>query len=344
MSLNLKGSMYLRFGSITAASTLILAGLVSSAGSPASAAGKTYKVAVLLASANNGYNQAVATGVKQEASKLGVKVKLTMLGADFNTTTQLSQLENATSNNLYNGVVIVPNDGTALGAAFPTADGAPVVTVLDPIGPKWNDMIPQVKNVVSTVAVPVSSAAKRQTVGLISYCAKINPCNVVVIVGNTSSSLDNARDVAYKAAFASHSNIHIVATLNGAYDPATSSAAMTNALVANPHINAVMSNADQQTQGVEIALKAAGIKPSSVYLTGGGGTTYAVAAVRNGTWKSDYVNFPVTMGKNALKQLVNKLTGKIVTKWVNADIGPTTAYATKATLAKTPSFRGEWAG
>jgi ribose transport system substrate-binding protein len=331
-------------GSILAASTLILAGLVSSTGSSASAAGKTYKVAVLLASANNGYNQAVATGVKEEVSKLGVKVKLTILGADFNTTTQLSQLEDATSNNLYDGVVIVPNDGTALGAAFPTADGAPVVTVLDPIGPKWNDMMPQVKNVVSTVAVPVSSAAKKQTVGLISYCAKINPCNVVIIVGNTSSSLDNARAVAYKAAFASHSNIHVVATLNGEYDPATSSAAMTNALVANPHINAVMSNADQQTQGAEIALKAAGIKPSSVYLTGGGGTTYAVADVRNGTWKSDYVNFPVTMGQNALTQLINKLTGKKVAKWVNADNGPTAAYATKATLAKTPSFRGEWAG
>lgn len=341
-----KGTTRVRLVSVLAASSLLLAGLVG-AGATASSAGaasKTYKVAVLLASANNGYNQAVATGVKEEASKLGVKVKLTILGADFNTTTQLSQLEDATSNKLYDGVVIVPNDGTALGAAFPTADGAPVVTVLDPIGPKWNDMLPQVKGVVSTVAVPVSSAAKKQTTGLISYCAKINPCNVVIIVGNTSSSLDNARAVAYKTAFASHSNIHVVATLSGEYDPATSDTVMSNVLVANPHINAVMSNADQETQGVEIALKAAGIKPSSVYLTGGGGTTYAVADVRNGTWKSDYVNFPVTMGQQALTQLINKLTGKKVTKWVNADKGPTTAYATKATLAKTPTFKGEWAG
>ncbi len=346
MKLKKKRSLLFRLGSLFGASSLVLAGVVGfgSLATSAGAAGKTYKVAVLLASADNGYNQAVARGVKNEAGRLGVKVSVTVLGADFNSTTQLSQLEDATSNNLYSGVVIVPNDGTTLGAAFPTADKAPVVTVLDPIGPKWNDMQPQVPDVVSTVADPVSTAATDQTPALISYCAKLNPCNVAIIVGDTSSSLDNARVLAYDAAFKSHPNIHVVATLNGEYDTATSDSVFANALTANPDINAVITCGDQMTLGAQIALQAAGVKLSSVYLTGEGGTTYAIKDVRNGTWKTDYVNFPVTMGQEALTQLINKLTGKKVQTWVNANNGPTTAYATPATLAKTPSFTGEWAG
>jgi ABC-type sugar transport system substrate-binding protein len=117
-----------------------------------------------------------------------------------------------------------------------------------------------------------------------------------------------------------------------------------NALTANPNINAVITGGDQMTEGAQIALQAAGIKPSSLYLTGEGGTTYAIKDVRDGTWSTDYVNFPVTMGQEAVTQLMNKLTGKKVQTWVNANDGPTTAYATQKTLAKTPSFTGEWAG
>ena len=347
MRINYRQSLLVRAGSVLGAGALLLTGLVGMGvgTTSAAAAGKTYKVAVLLASSDNGYNEAVATGVKDYVrAHLGGKVTVKVLGANFSSTTQLSQLENATINNVYSGVVIVPNDGTALSPAFPTQDGAPVVTVLDPIGPKWNDMQPQMKGVVSTVAVPVSSAAAKQTTGVISYCKAINPCNVVIIVGDPTSSLDHARVTAYDAAFSAHSNIKVVATLAGAYDPATSDTAMANALVANPKINALITTGDQMTEGAQIALQAGSISPSSLYLTGEGGTYIAVKDVRNGSWKSDYINFPVTMGENAMQQLYNAMTKKPVKTWVNADQGPTAPYATKATLKLTPSFKGEWAG
>jgi ribose transport system substrate-binding protein len=344
---NYRRSLLVRVGGVFGAGALLLAGLVglSANATSAAAASKTYKVAVLLASSDNGYNQAVATGVKEYVrAHLGGKVTIKVLGADFSSTTQLSQLENATINNVYSGVIIVPNDGTTLSPAFPTGDGAPVVTVLDPIGPKWNDMQPQVKGVISTVAVPVSSAAAKQTIGVIDYCKTINPCNVAIIVGDPTSSLDHARVTAYDAAFSGHSNIKVVATMAGAYDPATSDTAMANALVANPKINALITTGDQMTEGAQIALQAKSISPSSLYMTGEGGTYIALKDVRNGSWKSDYINFPVTMGENAMEQLYNSLTKQPVKTWVNADQGPTAPYATKATLKLTPSFKGQWAG
>jgi ABC-type sugar transport system substrate-binding protein len=107
MRINGKKSMLIRAGSVLGAGTLVLTGLISM-GSPvpsAAAAGKTYKVAVLLASSDNGYNQAVATGVKDYVkAHLSGRVTVKVLGANFSTTTQLSQLENATINKVYSGM------------------------------------------------------------------------------------------------------------------------------------------------------------------------------------------------------------------------------------------------
>lgn len=322
------------------------AGSSSPAGAPASgASGKSYTIAMLAASAQNGYNQAVYTGVKEEAAKLDPHITVKLFDGNFNSQTQLSQLQDVTSNSQYAGVVTVPNDGPTLAGAFPTVNQTPVVAVLNPIGPNANDMQPQEPGVVSTVAVSPAAAAEKQAEGVVSYCAKINPCRVAILVGNLSTTLDVDRRNAYESVLAKHSNIKVISVLQGQYDKETSLTAVSDMLQANPHVNAILSNADQQTEGAQIALQNAGINPKSVYLTGAGGTVEAVKMVREGIWKADYVNFPVSMGKAAMEQLYNKLTGKHVTAWVNADtVGATQAYADKATLAKTPGFTGEWTG
>jgi ribose transport system substrate-binding protein len=328
------------------AGTTAISACASSDSGGDSAGGKdSYSVAVLLASSQNGYNQAVAQGVKNAVKELGADVKTSVLDGGFNSDTQLSQLETAGSGNKYDGVIVVPNDGVSLAAAFPLTNGIPVASVLNPIGPDISDMKPQVDGVVSTVAVDPAEAAKKQAEDVVTYCEDKDPCNVVLLVGNLSATLDVTRQDAYKSVLGEHSNIKIVATAEGQYDPDTSSKAIANVLQAHPDVNAILSNADQQTKGAQIALEDAGIDPKSVYLTGGGGTTYAVENVNNGTWKADYLNFPVSMGDAAMKQLYAKLTGGTVESWVDADkVGDVDAYATKETLAQTPDFKGEWAG
>ena len=307
--------------------------------------GETHTVAVLAASSQNGYNQAVYQGVQEYAKTLGGKVKLKLLDGQFNSDTQLSQLQNVTSDNQYSGVIVVPNDGPTLAAAFPTATGIPVVSVLNPIGPDINKMEAQVEGVVSTVAVPPSDAAAKQAEGVVKYCADINPCKVAIVVGNLGATLDVARRDAFRKVLSGSDNIKIVAEVEGGYDRDKSLSAVANVLQANPDLNVILSNADQQTSGAQVALENAGIDPKSVFLTGGGGTKDAVKAVRDGIWKEDYVNFPVSMGAAAMEQLYNAITGKTVKPVVNSDeLGDTEAYATKETLDKTPDFTGEWAG
>lgn len=342
------GKRLVALAAVAVAGSLSLTACNNASDSSSSTGGSkkdSYSVAVLLASSQNGYNQAVAQGVENAIKELGANVKTSVLDGGFNSDTQLSQLETAGSGNKYDGVIVVPNDGVSLAAAFPLTNSIPVATVLNPIGPDISDMKPQVDGVVSTVAVDPAAAATKQAEDVVTYCQSIDPCNVVLLVGNLSATLDVTRQKAYKDVLGGHSNIKVVATAEGQYDPDTSSKAIANVLQAHKDVNVILSNADQQTKGAQIALEDAGISPSKVYLTGGGGTTYAVENVRNGTWKADYLNFPVSMGDAAMKQLYAKLTGGSVESVVDADkVGKVEAYADKQTLDQTPDFKGEWAG
>ncbi|RWZ52977.1 sugar ABC transporter substrate-binding protein [Labedella phragmitis] len=304
-----------------------------------------YEIAVLLSSSQNGYNQAVAKGVQEMADELDADINLTLLDGQFNADTQLSQMETAGVGDKYDGVVVVPFDGPALAAAFPLGNGIPVTSVLNPIGPDLSEMEPQVEGVVSTVAVPAGEAAAKQAEDVVTYCADLDPCKVVLLVGQLNAPLDVTREESYREVLEAEDNIEIVTTVEGNYDPDQSATTITNVLQSTPDVNVILSNADQQTKGAQIALEDAGIDPSTVYLTGGGGTTESIQNVRDGIWKADYINFPVSMGAAAMEQLYNALTGADVESYVNADeVGEIEPYATKETLDETPDYVGEWEG
>jgi ribose transport system substrate-binding protein len=335
---------------LVAAATLVLAACGSSSaatGASGAAAGhKTFRIAFLASSSQNGYNQAVYQGIQAEANKLG-NVQTTILDGQFSASVQFNQVQDAVASGKYDGIVIVPSDTVGIAAAIPAAKdkNIPVVTVLFPIGPNLTQLTPQVPGIVATVASPPADGATKQAQLVVAYCKNINPCNVVLLIGQLQFPFDKVRDDAYKAVLDEQSNIKIVATAQGNYDRATSLTAMTDVIQANPHIDVVLSNADQQTEGAAIALKNAGRALSNIYLTGGGGTKEAVAAVRSGDWKADYLNFPVTMGSAALQQVVNALSGGTVTRVINADsLGPIQAFVDKAFLDAHPNFMGQWSG
>ncbi|AYY13587.1 sugar ABC transporter substrate-binding protein [Actinobacteria bacterium YIM 96077] len=330
-----------RAGLATATIALVLAGCASADGDGDGG----LRVAVLAASSQNGYNQAVHEGVQQAIDEHDADVEVQLLDGQFDANTQLSQMQNASTSGEYDGVIVVPHDGPSLAAAFPLANDIPVVTVLNPIGPDINEMEPQVEGVVSTVAVPPAEAAARQAEAVAEHCTGIDPCRVVLLVGQLSSPLDVAREEAYREVLEPEDNIEIVATAEGQYDRDESLTAISNVLQSNQDVDVILSNADQQTSGAQIALENAGIDPSEVYLTGGGGTEDAITAVREGTWQADYVNFPVSMGAAAFEQLHAAMTGDDVETWVDADaVGDIEPYVTKEILDEHPDFTGEWNG
>ena len=307
---------------------------------------KTYRVAFLAASSENGYNKAVFDGIQAQAKKLG-NVKATILDGKFDGQTQFNQTQDAAASGQYDGMIIVPNDTVSIAGAIASAKSAniPVVTALFPIGPNLTKLEPQVPGIVATIASPPADGARRQAELAAEYCKDKDPCRVIILIGQLRAPFDKVRYDAYQSVLKQHPNIKVVATLEGNYDRDQSLKAMQDGLQANPKVDVVLSNADQQTAGAQIALKNANIDPKSVYLTGAGGTKEAVQAVRDGVWQADYLNFPVTQGEQALEQLVNALEKKKVTTVVDSDKqGPLDPFVDKSALDKHPDFTGQWSG
>lgn len=321
----------------------------SDEGGNAEGGGESFSVVFLAASSQNGYNQAVYSGIEERAAQLseelGIEIETKIQDGQFDANTQLSQLQNASTTGESDGIIVVPHDGPALNAAFPLGQEIPVVSVLNPIGPDITEMEPQVEGVVSTVASPPANGATLQAEAAVEYCADIDPCKIGLLAGLLNSPLDIERIDAWESVLNEHDNIEIVGTVEGAYDRDQSLTAVSNLLQANKDINGIISNADQQLMGAQIALENAGIEPSSLFLSGGGGTTEAVQAVLDGTWTNDFVNVPASMGEEALQQVINSLRGETVETVVDADelvgFGP---IATKEDFEANPEFTGEWNG
>jgi ribose transport system substrate-binding protein len=317
-----------------------------SASSGGDSGGKTYRVAFLAASSQNGYNKAVFEGIQNKAKELG-NVDAKILDGRFDAQVQFNQLQDTAASGQYDGIVIVPNDTVSIAGAVGAAKSAniPVVTALFPIGQNLTQLEPQVPGIVATVASPPANGAKKQAELAAEYCADKDPCRVMILIGQRQFPFDKVRYDAYTSVLKQHPNIQVVATLEGNYDRDQSLKAMQDALQSNPKFDVLLSNADQQTAGAQIALKNAGINPKDVYLTGAGGTKEAVKAVRDGTWKADYLNFPVTQGEQALEQLVNSLEGKQVKSVVDSDAeAPFDPFVDKKSLEEHPDFTGQWSG
>ncbi|BCH35484.1 ribose ABC transporter substrate-binding protein [Mesorhizobium sp. L-8-10] len=325
---------------------LLLASVALALGgfSGASALAEDFKVAFFASSAQNGFNQAVYEGVVAKAKEMGVETSI--YDGQFDAALQYSQIEDVLAGNQFDGFVVVPNDTVGIAGAVEQvgAAGKPLVTALFPIGPDLARLEPQVPGVTATVASPPAEGAKVQAEDVVKFCEGKDPCNVVIIIGQKIYPFDNLRQEAYLSVLGAHPNIKVVASGEGNYDPDKSLTVMQDILQANKDIDVVLSNADQHLVGVEIALRNAGYDVSGLYLSGGGASSIAVEAIREGRWDATLAYFPVTMGKLALEAVVKKLKGEDVSVAVDMDkVGPLPALVTKAVLDQHPDFKGEWA-
>ncbi len=320
---------------------VLLAGtaLVGTAGFAASEG----TIAYFAASSQNGFNQATYEGVQEMAAARGYETEI--LDGQFDAALQYSQIEDALASGRYVGMIVAPNDSVGIAGAFEqvVAEGIPIGTVLFPVGPDLNSLEPQVEGITVTAASPPVAGATVQADAVVEYCAEIDPCNVVIIIGAQIFPFDNLRLETYQAVLGEHDNIDVVAVGEGYYSPDPSLQAMTDILQANPEVDVVLSNADQHLVGVEIALEAAGMNPADLYLSGGGAAGIAIEAIREGRWDATLAYFPRTMGALAMEQIANALEGEPVTQAINMDeAGPIEAMIDAAVLEANPDFAGEW--
>ncbi|NTE88062.1 sugar ABC transporter substrate-binding protein [Agrobacterium rubi] len=333
----------MKLGILTAAALAIGSSFMSM---PVHAQDTPFKIAFLAASSQNGFNQAIYSGI-QKAAKAYPNVTTEIFDGKFSAPTQFSQVEDLTASKRFDAIILSPNDTVGIATALEdaTAAGIKVATTLFPVGPDLKNMQPQIKDLTTTVASDPSIGAKAQAEKIVEYCASKDPCRVVVMMGQLIYPFDNLRYDSFKEVLGQHKNIKIVATGEGNYSPDTSLKAMQDILQANPEIDAVLSNADQHLLGVEIALEDAGIDPSSIYLIGGGLNQITIDKIREGKFKASLANFPESMGSAALDAIVKSLKGEQVPVWIDeSKLRDIPMIVDKPWLDAHPDFKAEWPG
>ncbi len=305
-----------------------------------------YRVAYLAASSQNGFNQAIWEGVQKAAKARGVEVEI--FNGEFDATKQFSQVEDIVAGGKFQGIVITPNDSVGIAATVEEATkaGVKVATTLFPIGPKLDVLEPQVPGLVTTVASNPAIGAKAQADAVIEFCKDKNPCKVAIIIGQKIYPFDNLRYQTYLDTLKPQSNIEIVATVEGNYDPDKSMAGMQDVLQAHKDINVVLSNADQHLVGAEIALEDAGLDVPSLYLIGGGANQIAIDAIKAGKWDATLAQLPMSEGEYALNGVVDALEGKPTPAFTDEMKlgGDMPAIITKKALDEHPDYKPEWQG
>jgi len=306
----------------------------------------TVRIAFLAASSQNGYNDATWQGVKAAAAELD-NVEVEIFDGEFSATVQFSQVEDIVASGRFDGIVIAPNDTVGIATALEDAvdAGILVASTLFPVGPELTNMEPQVPGLTVTVAQNPEDGAIAQAEALAEFCAEIDPCNVVVFMGQKIFPFDNLRNEAHMAVLGQHPNIHVVATGEGNYSPDTALTAMSDILQAHPDIHAVLGSADQHLIGIEIALEDAGIPVEPIYLIGGGLNQITVDAIREGRYDATLSQNPWTEGYLAAKALVEVARGGESPTWIDPSASiENPLIVTEEWLEAHPDFTPEWEG
>jgi len=313
-----------------------------------SAYAKGEHIAFFAASSENGFNQAVYEGVVAKAKELGATSK--MFNGEFNAVVQAQQIEDAIASQEFDGFVVLPNDSVGIASFVKEAidAGIPTSTTLFPIGPDLTSIKDQVGGITATIIHPVIEGAAMQAEAVVNEgCKNIDPCNVIIIIGQKIYPFDALRLETFHKVLSGNSNIKVVAEVMGNYDPDLSLTGVQDALQANAgsKIHVILSNADQHLVGADIALEDAGYVVEDVFLMGGGASAIGLDMVRTGRWDYTKGDFPYSLGLYGTDAVIKHLRGESYESEINMDErGPVPGLINKAVLDKFPDFKGEWKG
>jgi ribose transport system substrate-binding protein len=303
---------------------------------------KTIRVAFFAPGLANTYVPAQVQGARDAANTRGASI--TVFDAVFDSSKQVTQVQDAITSKKFDAFVISAVDGNALVPQIQNAiaTGIRVACISAPCGPDLTSLEPQVEGL--TVHVGHSFVASGRQIGeqIVAACASRNPCRAVYLPGLFSYPADRIRTDALHTTLRRHPEIEIVAEQEGKYAAETARAALQNILQAHRDVDVVATTGDQMAFGMEQAIKAADLQ-GKVKIIGNGASVVGVSAVKAGRWHATVVLLPQTEGRIATEYVVRAARGAtgLATSIDVESLSPIGPVATKATVG---SFNPEWRG
>ena len=307
---------------------------------------ETLRIAFFASSSQNAYNQAIWEGVQQAAAEAG-NVEVEIFDGEFNAELQFNQIEDIVASGRFDGFVVVPNDTVGIAPAIveAIAEGIVVASALFPIGPDLTSLEPQIEGII-TASQRVNEQAAEGAELVAQYCENLDPCRVIIIMGQLQFPFDNVRYEAFLSVLEREPNIEILATGEGGYSRDLSLTVMQDLIQAHGEFDVLLSNADQHVAGAVIALEEAGFDIPSMYIMGGGASAEAIEAIIAGEWDATLTNYPWSEGFLSATEVIKALRGQPFEQVIDmATQGQIPGYViTAEDLQANPDFVPEWSG
>jgi len=249
------------------------------------------------------YGASVDRGLKDEATKLGMKVYFTE--AQYDGTKQQSDVEDLIAKHP-DGIAIVPVD-SGLAAHLVdqiTQANIPVAAVHTTVG---TNFAPGYAYPGLTFLLGEDEIHSGYEDGKLAIQALPQGGQVAVVEGKAGYAAVNERLMGFKQAIAGH-NITIVASQPGDWDQAKGQAVCANLMQAKPGIDLFFAQDDNMATGCAAAVKQSG---SKVLVIGNGGSKAGIAAVRSGDMYGTVCTKPYTEGKLAMEKFAGVLSGQL---------------------------------
>ncbi|HXW78932.1 MAG TPA: sugar ABC transporter substrate-binding protein [Acidimicrobiales bacterium] len=291
----------------------------------------------------NSYTQAMLQGA--EAVAKTDNVKITTFDTGFTAQKQFSVIQDIVALHKYQGILVQPNDSVGIEPAIKQAikAGIQVVTLNVPIGPNATTIEPQLPGLAGSVLTPQVTWGHQLGEMTENACKGINPCRVAYIAGEIGTSGDDNMLAGFKAQVKGQGNIDVVAIQNGGdflIGPAEDVAK--NLLVAHPNLNVILSTGDQMTHGAQLAVQVEGLS-GKVKLIGLGASTYALSAIKAGTWYGSVVTLPLSIGRIGMQVLFEHLKNP---KLAPSAVDPAVYTKQNPLITKGDigTFQAQWSG
>ncbi|MFN8660558.1 MAG: sugar ABC transporter substrate-binding protein [Thermomicrobiales bacterium] len=289
--------------------------------------------------AANGFAQATWSGVQEAAAEMCATARF--FDPNFDSATQVAQIQDAITSGEYQAFVIQANDGNSVVPVVEEAVAAGIVVVgeFTPIGTDYGSIEPQVEGMTSYVGTSIVKNGEGLAELGIQACESLgaDPCKVAYLQGFRSLPLDNARTEAVTKGLEAAEGVELVASPEGGYTQASGLAAAQDVLQANPDVNVIIGSS-QAILGAEQALTDAGI--TGVALIGNGAPRQAVAAVKDGRWFAVWADAESSAGKEAASVAIRAARGEEVPSSVDTTKLLPTPLGTKDNLPD--DFEGQW--
>lgn len=282
---------------------------------------KEYTVGVTLLTRDVFY-QELEEGLKQEAKDRGIRLRVQSAEKDLNV--QTSQIENLIIQKV-DALIICPVDSTGIGAVIKKARqaGIPAFTA---------DIRAEEAEVVCHIA------SNNHQGGWLAgeYLARLLAGQGEVgIIDHPEVTSVQERVRGFKEAIKKYPGMKIVDEPSAGGDRDKAMIVMQNMLLAHPDIRGIFAINDNSALGALAALEASGRK--DVFIVGYDATPEGRdAIIKGGALKADVIQYPLSIGKTAIKAVAEFLEGKDVPKEIPIDTGMVDKQALEESIPRAP--------